>query len=417
MIASPGRSPRPPRTRRSRSDGLAKLLGVTIPTRVAAGSRPAPGRRDPSRAAPWPRTCNRAGLHEHVELAAVEVLKEAHGRGQHDEVAEHDADRKQHGDRGQQRQRARRSLGANAGRMKPPSSNRTTGSEITSANSRLILERHGERLADSERHRFVAFGHARDLRHVGPHPGDLCRQRGARPGRETARGRGERGRETLGAVRQCQHALLGQGGLAERPVPLSHLLLVCSSSGLLSTCSSAWFCHMHTAKATASTARSRSAASAARRGGPPGQLILVADRADGGGHGPYEASSAPFSGDRRAACVGDQWTASEGAKGTRCGRRLLADKPCLPIATPTSALACSCPTNGRAQATPAAARRRTRPPRPISCTSASTARASSSTRWTGPRRAPPLADRAALPGVRVTARGRVRAVDRGAPGR
>ena len=44
------------------------------------------------------------GLHEDVELAAVEVLEEAHGRRQHDEVAERHPDHEQERDRQHQRQ-------------------------------------------------------------------------------------------------------------------------------------------------------------------------------------------------------------------------------------------------------------------------------------------------------------------------
>ena len=46
-----------------------------------------------------------ARLHEHVELARVEVDEEAHGGGQDDEVAEQHARDEQRGDRAEQRQR------------------------------------------------------------------------------------------------------------------------------------------------------------------------------------------------------------------------------------------------------------------------------------------------------------------------
>ena len=75
-----------------------------------------------------------ARLHEHVELAAVEVLEEAQRRGQHHEVPEQDADREQHRDRDQQRRATASCSGTERRQQEAVELVQITGSASTSAN-------------------------------------------------------------------------------------------------------------------------------------------------------------------------------------------------------------------------------------------------------------------------------------------
>ena len=157
-----------------------------------------------------------ARLDEHVELAGVEVHEEAHRRRQHDEVAEQHARREQEGD-GQPAAApsTRRSCGLSAGRMKPYSSYRITGSENDEREVERHLDRRRERLADAQRDGIVARRVARDLGHVAPSARPISGSSWARAcGREAAARLAQHAQRGPRVARDFQHRPAGR----ERPV-------------------------------------------------------------------------------------------------------------------------------------------------------------------------------------------------------
>ena len=126
---------------------------------------------------------------------------------------------------------------------------------MISAKYSATRDRRRERLADAERDRVVAGRVARDLRDVRLQRGDQRQQLGARLRR--------RRRCAAASARRARPACLARpsarpAGRARPARPSPRLwrpaLRVCTFSGLLMMCSSAWFCHRHTPNATASTA-------------------------------------------------------------------------------------------------------------------------------------------------------------------
>src|SRR5579875_1257258 len=98
-----------------------------------------------------------AGLHEHVELAAVEVLEEAHGGGQHDEVAEEHADDEEEGDGEHERRGDALLRGAERGQQERGELEEQHGQREDEREHERDGERGGERLADAERDGLVAL--------------------------------------------------------------------------------------------------------------------------------------------------------------------------------------------------------------------------------------------------------------------
>ena len=132
------------------------------------------------------------GLHEDVELAAVEVLEEVQGGRQDDEVPEGDPGGEEHGDRECDRQHVTALLGREGGHQEAVGLQEEHRQREDEGEDQGDGQGAGERLADPERDRAIALWRRRQGPDVLVEPALNARQRGA------CRGRPRLGREDAG---------------------------------------------------------------------------------------------------------------------------------------------------------------------------------------------------------------------------